>query len=158
MRGTIVNAAAILIGSGIGLAAGSHVPERFRRIITTSLGLATLLIGVQMALKAESVLVVIAGLVIGGVVGEWLDIEGALERVGDRLKSWARAGSANGIGKPEATRKVAGCVISCESARVGEIVESRRGYEHAVKYVLKFDPDREDNVLWFADLEIPAEA
>jgi uncharacterized protein len=94
VRGTIVNAAAILIGSGIGLAAGSHVPERFRRIITTSLGLATLLIGVQMALKAESVLVVIASLVIGGVAGEWLDIEGALERVGDRMKSWARSGSA----------------------------------------------------------------
>jgi uncharacterized membrane protein YqgA involved in biofilm formation len=94
VRGTIVNAAAILIGSGIGLAAGSHVPERFRRIITTSLGLATLLIGVQMALKAESVLVVIASLVIGGVAGEWLDIEGALERVGARMKSWARSGSA----------------------------------------------------------------
>ncbi len=93
MRGTIVNAAAILIGSGIGLAAGSRLPERFQRIITTSLGLATLLIGVQMALRAESILVVIASLVIGGVAGEWLDIEGALERVGARLKAWARSGS-----------------------------------------------------------------
>jgi hypothetical protein len=89
-----VNAAAILISSGIGLAAGSRLPERFQRTVTTSLGLATLLIGVQMALEADSVLVVIAGLVVGGVMGEWLDIAGALERIGDRLKVWARSGAA----------------------------------------------------------------
>jgi uncharacterized protein len=93
VRGTMVNAAAILIGSGIGVAAGSRLPERFQRIITASLGLATLLIGVQMALRAESILVVISSLVMGGVAGEWLDIEAALERVGDRLRSWARSDS-----------------------------------------------------------------
>ena len=93
MRGTIVNAAAILIGSGIGLVAGSRLPERFQRIITTGLGLSTLLIGMQMALKAQNVLVVIASMVVGGLVGEWLDIEGALERIAERLKTWARSGS-----------------------------------------------------------------
>jgi uncharacterized protein len=124
VRGTIVNAAAILIGSGIGLAAGSHVPERLRRIITTSLGLATLLIGVQMALKAESVLVVIASLVIGGVVGEWLDIEGALERVGDRLKSWARSGSATFV-----TGYVTASLVFCVGPMtiVGSIQEGMGG-------------------------------
>ena len=93
MRGTIVNAAAILIGSGIGLAAGSRLPERFQRIITTGLGLSTLLIGMQMALKAQNVLVVIASMVLGGLAGEWLDIEGVLERIAERLRSWARSGS-----------------------------------------------------------------
>jgi uncharacterized protein len=93
VRGTIVNAVAILAGSGIGLAAGSRLPERLQRIITTGLGLSTLLIGVQMALKAQNILVVIASMVLGGVAGELLDIEGALERVGERLKSWSRSGS-----------------------------------------------------------------
>jgi len=51
--------------------------ERFQRIITTSLGLATLLIGVQMALKADSVLVVIASLVVGGVTGSGWTSRGA---------------------------------------------------------------------------------
>jgi uncharacterized protein len=93
VRGTIVNAVAILAGSGIGLAAGSRLPERLQRIITTGLGLSTLLIGVQMALKVQNILVVIASMVLGGVAGELLDIEGALERVGEQLKSWSRSGS-----------------------------------------------------------------
>jgi len=124
VRGTIVNAAAILIGSGIGLAAGSRLPERFQRIITTSLGLATLLIGVQMALKADSVLVVIASLVVGGVTGEWLDIEGALERIGDRLKSWARSGSATFV-----TGYVTASLVFCVGPMtiVGSIQEGMGG-------------------------------
>ena len=93
MRGTIINAAAILAGSGIGLAAGCRLPERGQRIITTGLGLSTLLIGVQMTLKVQSIMVVIAGMVIGGLAGELLNIERALERVGERLKSWARSGA-----------------------------------------------------------------
>jgi uncharacterized protein len=93
VRGTIVNAVAILAGSGIGLAAGSRLPERLQRIITTGLGLSTLLIGVQMALKVQNILVVIASMVLGGVAGELLDIEGALEQVGEQLKSWSRSGS-----------------------------------------------------------------
>jgi len=93
VRGTIVNAVAILVGSAIGLAAGSRLPERLQRIITTGLGLSTLLIGTQMALKVQSILVVIGSMVIGGVVGEWVNIEGALERAGERLKSRARSDS-----------------------------------------------------------------
>ena len=124
MRGTIVNAAAILIGSGIGLAAGHRLPERFQRIITTSLGLATLLIGVQMALRVENVLVVIASMVIGGVTGEWLDIEGALERVGDQLKSWARSGSGTFV-----TGYVTASLVFCVGPMtiVGSIQEGMGG-------------------------------
>jgi uncharacterized protein len=124
VRGTIVNAAAILIGSGIGLAAGSRLPERFQRIITTSLGLATLLIGVQMALRVENVLVVIASMVIGGVTGEWLDIEGALERVGDQLKSWARSGSGTFV-----TGYVTASLVFCVGPMtiVGSIQEGMGG-------------------------------
>jgi uncharacterized membrane protein YqgA involved in biofilm formation len=93
VRGTIVNAVAILVGSAIGLAAGSRLPERLQQNITTGLGLSTLLIGMQMALKVENILVVIASMVIGGVAGEWLDIEGAMQWTGDQLKAWARSGS-----------------------------------------------------------------
>ncbi|MBI4537002.1 MAG: DUF554 domain-containing protein [candidate division NC10 bacterium] len=95
MRGTLVNVAAILLGSAIGLAAGARLPERLQRIIVTGLGLSTLLIGIQMALKARSVLVVIASMVLGGVLGEWLDLEGMLEKAGERLKAWARTDSGS---------------------------------------------------------------
>jgi uncharacterized membrane protein YqgA involved in biofilm formation len=93
VRGTVVNVAAVLVGTGIGLAIGGRLPERMQRIITTGLGLSTLLIGLQMALKVQSMLVVIASMVLGGILGEWLAIERALEQAGDRLKAWARSGS-----------------------------------------------------------------
>ncbi len=94
MRGTIVNVVAVLVGSGIGLAVGKRLPERLQRIITTGLGLSTLLIGMQMALKVQNMLVLIASMVIGGLAGELLGIEAGLERAGEWLKS--RAGSSSG--------------------------------------------------------------
>jgi len=93
VRGTLVNAAVVLVGSGIGLAIGNRLSQRLQQIITTGLGLSTLLIGVQMALKVQSPLVVIASMVIGGVVGELLGIEQALERGGEWLKSRSRSSS-----------------------------------------------------------------
>jgi hypothetical protein len=88
-----VNVVAVLVGSGIGLAIGNRLSERLQRIITTGLGLSTLLIGVQMALKVQNVLVVIASMVIGGVMGELLGIESGLEHAGEWLKARARSRS-----------------------------------------------------------------
>jgi len=93
VRGTLVNVVAVLVGSAIGLAIGNRLSQRLREIMTTGLGLCTLLIGAQMALKVQNPLVVIASMVIGGVVGELLGIEEALERAGEWLRSWARSGS-----------------------------------------------------------------
>lgn len=84
---------AVLVGSGIGLAIGNRLSQRLREIMTAGLGLCTLLIGVQMALKAQNPLVVIASMVIGGVMGELLGIEEALERAGEWLRNRARSGS-----------------------------------------------------------------
>lgn len=88
-----MNVVAVLVGSGIGLAIGNRLSERLQRIITTGLGLSTLLIGVQMALKVQNVLVVIASMVIGGVMGELLGIESGLEHAGEWLKARARSRS-----------------------------------------------------------------
>jgi hypothetical protein len=93
VRGTIVNVVAVLLGSGIGLTVGKRLPLRLQQIITTGLGLSTILIGLQMALKVQNLLVVIASMVIGGVVGELLGIEAGLERAAEWLKGWARSGS-----------------------------------------------------------------
>ncbi|MBI5166214.1 MAG: DUF554 family protein [candidate division NC10 bacterium] len=59
MRGTLVNVVAVLLGSGLGLLIGNRLPEKIKKVITTGLGLSTILIGVQMAFKAENVLIII---------------------------------------------------------------------------------------------------
>lgn len=95
LKGTIVNVLAVLAGSGIGLIIGNRITEGIKRIIMQTLGLASLLIGVKMAIKGEDVLLIILALLGGGIVGELLDIEGRLEAMGEWLKRKARAKSAS---------------------------------------------------------------
>lgn len=94
MKGTFANIAAVLAGGGLGLLVGSRLPDRYRSIITAGLGLATLLVGLRLALKADSMLIVIGSLVGGGLLGEWWDLEGRLEAAGAWLR--ARVGSTEG--------------------------------------------------------------
>ena len=86
MKGTIVNVVAIFLGCSAGFILKSKFPEKIEKIIMQALGLASLLIGVQMAIKADNILLVIFSLVIGGVIGEIIDIEAGLERFGERIK------------------------------------------------------------------------
>lgn len=124
MRGTIVNVVAVLVGSGIGLAVGNRLPERLQRIITTGLGLSVLLIGVQMALKVQNMLVVIASMVLGGLIGEFLGIEAGLERAGEWLKARARTGSGTFV-----TGYVTASLVFCVGPMtiVGSIQEGMSG-------------------------------
>lgn len=86
MKGTIVNVVAIFLGCSAGFILKSKFPEKIEKIIMQALGLASLLIGMQMAVKADNILLVIFSLVIGGVIGEIIDIEAGLERFGERIK------------------------------------------------------------------------
>ncbi len=90
MRGTLVNVVAVLLGSGLGLLIGNRLPEKIKKVITTGLGLSVILIGMQMAFKTNNVLIIIGSLVFGGILGELLQIEEALEALGERLKAGLR--------------------------------------------------------------------
>ena len=86
MKGTLVNTTTVILGSGLGLWVGHRLPENIKRIVLQAMGLVTILLGIQMALKTESVLILIGSLVLGGITGELLKIEEALEKVGEYLK------------------------------------------------------------------------
>jgi uncharacterized protein len=86
LLGTTVNAAAILVGSALGLKAGHLLSERVRGTLMAGLGLAVLLIGVQLALKSREPMIVIGSLIGGGMLGEFLRIEARLEAFGAFLQ------------------------------------------------------------------------
>lgn len=85
MQGTAVNAAAIIVGSIIGLKTGHLISGRVRGTVMAGLGLAVLLIGGQLALKSGQPLIVIGALIGGGILGELLRIEARLEELGNRI-------------------------------------------------------------------------
>jgi uncharacterized membrane protein YqgA involved in biofilm formation len=84
MTGTLINVATVVAGSLLGMTLGARLPERFRSIATQALGLTVLLLGLSMALKTQSPIVVLVSLVFGGLAGEALDVEARL----DGLGSW----------------------------------------------------------------------
>jgi len=94
LTGTIVNTGAVVAGSLIGLAAGKRLPERMKKLLLQCLGLSTLLIGLQMALSGKELMSVIACLLLGAIIGEAVNLEGWIERLGEWLKTKARSGSS----------------------------------------------------------------
>ena len=98
MIGTIVNVAAIIVGSLAGFLVKGRLPERFQNIVMQGISLAVLIIGLQMAFSVESTkgtLVVIFSLVIGGIIGEILKVESRLEGFGELIQK--RFGSDDGL-------------------------------------------------------------
>jgi len=109
MIGTIINVIAIFIGSTLGIFFGSRLPETLKSTITAGLGLFTMAIGFSMFLKTEESLIVLGGLLIGAVLGEWWKIEERLEYLGKWLES--RFGG-NGSSAEESNRFIRGFVTS----------------------------------------------
>lgn len=95
MLGTIINTVAIIIGALVGIVLRRGIAERYKDTIMQGLGLAVGLIGLNMAVKTANELVVILSLVIGGIIGEALDIDSFLNRIGQRLNQLVNSGEGD---------------------------------------------------------------
>lgn len=87
MIATFINAIAIIIGSLIGLLVKKGISPRYEKVIYSAAGMTSLVIGIQMALKTTHILAFALALILGGLLGTLVDIEGAILRFGDRLKA-----------------------------------------------------------------------
>ncbi len=81
LLGTLVNTFAIILGSLIGLGL-TRIPERIKTTVTFSMGLTVVILGIQMGFKSQHTLILIGSLAVGSVIGEWIDLEEKLNRVG----------------------------------------------------------------------------
>lgn len=82
LLGTAANVAAIVLGTLFGLLLRQKLPQRITVILTQGLGLVTALIGAKMMLATENILIVLVSVVVGGAVGELIQIEGRLDSFG----------------------------------------------------------------------------
>ncbi len=87
LLGTFVNTIAVLTGGALGLILGSKFPERISSSLMKALGLCTLLIGITGILEGKNHLIIIISMTIGTIIGELLDLDGKLNRLGDSLQA-----------------------------------------------------------------------
>jgi len=91
MTGTFINVGTVLAGTLIGTLVGSRLSQDFHQRVLAGLGLVTLVIGVDLALAwrgGDSLpLYVLGGVLLGGLVGEWIGIEDRLAGLGNRLQA-----------------------------------------------------------------------
>ncbi|MBQ7704192.1 MAG: DUF554 domain-containing protein [Selenomonadaceae bacterium] len=89
--GTVINVAAIILGGLIGLFGGKFLTERIQQTLQMSCAKAVIFIGISGTLENYNTLLLIAGLIGGGLVGEIINIDGAFEKFG----IWLRSKSGN---------------------------------------------------------------
>jgi len=65
---------------------GDRLPQRVRETVMHGIGLVTLVLGISLAIKTQNLLIVLASVLVGGILGEWWRIESRLNRASDWLK------------------------------------------------------------------------
>jgi len=81
--GTLINVAAIIAGSALGLLLKRSFRQNMADVVMQGLGLCVILIGLSGALKTNNVLLMILSVVLGGVIGSLIGIEKRLNDLGE---------------------------------------------------------------------------
>ena len=85
MTGTIVNTCTIIAGTLLGALLNQGIKEKYKEVLYTGLGLASLAIGLNATIthlpKSQYPVLFIVALAIGGVIGTRLDIDGRFKRL-----------------------------------------------------------------------------
>ena len=104
--GTIANTVAVILGGALGLLLKNGIAKRFEQILMQALGLAVIFIGVSGVLEhmlviengsitTQDTMLLIFSLVIGSLLGEWIDLAAKMETIGIKLKAVAKVKNDN---------------------------------------------------------------
>ena len=85
ITGAIINAAAILLGGGIGLLFKGRLPTKVSESITRAIGLCVCIIGISGTLEGD-IMLLVASLLLGTLTGEFIDIDKQLNNLGQYLQ------------------------------------------------------------------------
>lgn len=111
MFGVIVNVITVILGSLAGLLFKKGIPERVRSAAMTGLGACTLYIGITGSLEGENVLIVIASVVLGAIVGTLIDIDGAINTLAKNVETkFKKEGQSVSIAEGIVTATLLFCV------------------------------------------------
>ena len=86
LTGALVNGVAIVAGGLAGTFGGKLMPERMKQTLLTAAALLAIGIGISGLSSSNNQLIPILSLILGTIVGELLNIELAVERMGEWLQ------------------------------------------------------------------------
>lgn len=126
MLGTIVNCITIAVGCFLGLIAKGKIPERIGDTIMKGLALCTMYIGISGALEGNDTLQMIISIAVGALIGEIIDIDKWLEKLGAFLESkFNKKGKSGSIAQGFITSSLLFCVGAM--AIVGSLESGLKG-------------------------------
>ena len=119
--GTIINTVAVLAGGLLGLLLKNGIAQKFEKILMQGLGLAVIFIGAGGVLRymlvidngilsTRGTMLLIFSLVIGCLLGQWIDIEAKMEMIGIKLKKTVRLKNDNHFVEAFVTTSLIICV------------------------------------------------
>lgn len=115
MLGTIVNTVAVIIGAFIGIGLKKGLPEKMADTLMKGLGLCTLFLGISGSLSGENSLVLIISIVIGTLIGEGIDLEDKVNKLGQWVEK-KFSGQENGRKTSIAEGFVTASLLFCVGA------------------------------------------
>lgn len=87
MLGTVVNAVAVIVGALLGILVKKGIKEKYKNTIMDGIGLTVIIIGIMGAIGSENIILVIASIVAGSLIGEIIGIENKLDNLGNSLQN-----------------------------------------------------------------------
>ena len=126
MLAVFVNAVVVLLGGVLGTAFGRFLNEKLTKAAMAGIALCVVYIGISGAMKGQNILITIAAMATGAILGTLADIDGAVTHLGDKAQELTRdrfGKVAEGFVKMHETLwrntpELAACAI-VEQARLG---------------------------------------
>jgi len=84
--GALINALFIIAGSIVGRIF-KNIPESMKSTVLSIIGLAVALLGIKMGFESDNFIIMVVSLVVGTVIGEWLDLDKQMNRLGQWVES-----------------------------------------------------------------------
>ena len=134
--GTLVNCAAIIAGSLAGAILQRGFADKWKKTLLAGMGLCTFVIGLNMAQKSANIIYVVVSIALGILLGEWLDIDGHLNRFGKWVEGKLLRGKEAAPGKHSlGDAFVSASLLFCIGAMaiIGSITDGITG-DHAILF------------------------
>ena len=103
MLAVFVNSIAVILGSFIGLLFAKKFTDELSDMIKTACGVITVVLGIQMAFKYNSIVYLALSLIIGAIIGYVIDIDGAILKLGYKLEKLTQKKSKKAVSEEKSS-------------------------------------------------------